>query len=141
MVLRECGQTSTDGEQCEGRLGLGGTLLLLPGRLLAASGFSRYGFAVTLRPIMDERDFYTEKQELKKANYSCPKCRQMSEFQIRWLRRSKKRDLPRGASDYDRAKFAKARDYLVRVDDMLFCPNPRCRNRFEIPNSQTVVFI
>ena len=40
-----------------------------------------------------------------------------------------------------RAKFAKARDYLVRVDDMLNCPNPRCRGRFEIPNSQSVVFI
>jgi len=24
---------------------------------------------------------------------------------------------------------------------MLFCPNPRCRAKFEIPNSQTVVFI
>ena len=90
---------------------------------------------------MDERDFYTEKQEIKRATYNCPKCRQSSEFEIRWLRRSKQRELPRGASDYDRAKFAKARDYLVRVDDMLFCPNPRCRNRFEIPNSQTVVFV
>jgi len=90
---------------------------------------------------MDERDFYTEKQETKKATYVCPKCRQSSEFDIRWLRRSRKKELPRGASELDRAKFAKARDYLVRVDDMLFCPNPRCRSRFEIPNSQTVVFV
>jgi hypothetical protein len=90
---------------------------------------------------MDERDFYTEKQETKSARYSCPKCRQMSDFQIRWLRRSKKKELPRGAGEFDRAKFAKARDYMVRVDDMLFCPNPRCRARFEVPNSQTVVFI
>ena len=90
---------------------------------------------------MDERDFYVEKPETKKATYTCPKCRQSSEFDIRWLRRSKKRDLARGANDYDRAKFAKARDYMVRIDDMLFCPNTGCRNRFEIPNSQTVVFI
>jgi hypothetical protein len=90
---------------------------------------------------MDERDYYVEKPETKKATYTCPKCRQSSEFDIRWLRRSKKRDLPRGANDYDRAKFAKARDYMVRIDDMLFCPNAGCRNRFEIPNSQTVVFI
>jgi len=90
---------------------------------------------------MDERDFYTEKPETKRATYSCPRCRQSSEFEIRWLRRSKKRDLPRGASDYDRAKFANARDYLVRVDDMLFCPNTSCRHRFEIPNSQTVFFV
>jgi len=90
---------------------------------------------------MDERDFYTEKPETKRATYSCPKCRQSSEFQIRWLRRTKKKSIPPGASDYDRAKFAKARDYMVRVDDMLSCPNPRCRGRFEIPNYQTVVFI
>ena len=90
---------------------------------------------------MDERDLYTEKQETKRASYSCPKCKQTSEFQIRWLRRSKKSSLPRGADDYLRAKFANARDYMVRVDDMLNCPNPRCRGRFEIPNSQTVVFV
>lgn len=92
-------------------------------------------------PAMDERDYYIEKQETKTATYSCPKCRQNQEFQIRWLRRTRKRELPRGAGELDRAKFAKARDYMVRVDDMIFCPNPRCRARFEIPNSQTVVFI
>ncbi len=90
---------------------------------------------------MDERDLYTEKQELKRANYTCPKCRQNSDFQIRWLRRSKKPTLPRGADEYLRAKYNNARDYMVRVDDMLNCPNTRCRGRFEIPNSQTVVFI
>ncbi len=97
-------------------------------------------FGITL-PAMDEREFYIEKPETKRATYTCPKCRQRSEFQIRWLRRTKKKSLPPGASDYDRAKFAKARDYLVRVDDVLSCPNPRCRCRFEIPNYQTVVFI
>ncbi|MDQ3011511.1 MAG: hypothetical protein M3X11_12500 [Acidobacteriota bacterium] len=90
---------------------------------------------------MDERDFYTEKQETKTASYVCPKCRQRQDFQIRWLRRSRKRELPRSASDFDRAKFAKARDYMVRVDDMCYCPNSSCRAKFEIPNSQTVVFI
>lgn len=90
---------------------------------------------------MDERDFYQEKTEIKTATYSCPRCRESAEFKIRWLRRSKKRDLPRGAGELDRAKFAKARDYLVRIDDQLFCPNPRCRSKFEIPNSQTVVFV
>ena len=90
---------------------------------------------------MDERDFYTEKPETKKARYTCPKCRESSEFDVRWLRRTRKREIPRGASDFDRAKFAKARDYLVRVDDVIFCPNARCRHRFEIPNSQSVVFV
>ena len=90
---------------------------------------------------MDERNFYTETPEKKKAVFTCPKCRQRTEFPVRWLRRSKKKDLPAGASDLDRAKFAKARDYLVRVDDFLTCPNPRCRCRFEIPNDQTVVLL
>lgn len=90
---------------------------------------------------MDERQYYDERQEVKTATYSCPKCRQSAEFQIRWIRRSKKKNLPRGAGALDQAKFAKARDHMVRVDDMLLCPNARCRNRFDIPNYQTVVFL
>jgi len=90
---------------------------------------------------MDERNFYTETPEMKRATYSCPKCRHSAEFQIRWLRRAKKKNIPPGANDMDRAKFAKARDYLVRADDFLVCPNPRCRSRCEIPNDQTVVFL
>ncbi len=90
---------------------------------------------------MDERDFYTEKPETKSTIYTCPRCRQAAEFHVRWLRRIKKQNLPPGTNARDRAKFAKARDYLVRVDDFLTCPNPRCRGRFEIPSDQTVVFV
>ncbi|OGP50203.1 MAG: hypothetical protein A2Y79_07805 [Deltaproteobacteria bacterium RBG_13_43_22] len=90
---------------------------------------------------MDERNFYTESPENKKGTFTCPKCRQTIEFPVRWLRRTKKKNLPPGAGELDRAKFAKARDYLVRVDDFVNCPNPRCRNRFEIPNDQTVVIL
>jgi hypothetical protein len=90
---------------------------------------------------MDERNFYTESTETKRVSYVCPKCRQTSEFEVRWMRRTKKKALPPGASGQDKAKFAKAGDYLVRVDDALTCPNPRCRRRFEIPSDQTVVFI
>jgi ssDNA-binding Zn-finger/Zn-ribbon topoisomerase 1 len=91
--------------------------------------------------MMDERTFYTEKPEMKGTTYICPKCRQSAEFQVRWLRRTKKKEIPAGAGEIDRAKFAKARDYLVRADDFVVCPNPRCRKRFEIPNDQTVVFV
>jgi len=90
---------------------------------------------------MNERDFYTEKPEMKPATFTCPKCRQPGEVQVRWLRRTKKKEIPAGAGEIDRAKFAKARDYLVRADDFVVCPNPRCRRRFEIPNDQTVVFV
>ena len=90
---------------------------------------------------MDERNYYTESVETKRASFTCPKCRQSAEFEVRWMRRTKKKTLPPGANEQDRAKFAKARDYLVRIDDSLTCANPRCRRRFEIPSDQTVVFV
>ncbi len=90
---------------------------------------------------MDERDYYTETPETKKATYKCPRCNQTFEFQIRWIRRTKKKTIPPGASELDRAKFAKATDYLVRVDDHLVCPNSACRKRFEIPSDQTVALL
>ncbi len=90
---------------------------------------------------MDERNYYTESVEIKRAGFTCPKCRQSAEFEVRWMRRTKKKTLPPGANEQDRAKFAKARDYLVRIDDSLTCSNPRCRRRFEIPSDQTVVFV
>ncbi len=76
---------------------------------------------------------------MKRATYSCPHCRERAEYDVRWLKRTKKRDLTRGANEQDRARFQKSRDYLVRVDDMLMCKN--CRKRFDIPSSQSVVFI
>ena len=88
---------------------------------------------------MNERDFFDERPETKKANYSCPHCRERAEYDVRGLRRPKKDALPRGANEQDRARFAKSRDYMVRVDDLLTCAS--CRRRFDIPNSQTVVFI
>jgi len=59
---------------------------------------------------MDEREICTETPETKRATYTCPKCRQESEFQIRWLRRAKKKEIPPRANDLDRAKSAKAID-------------------------------
>jgi hypothetical protein len=44
-------------------------------------------------------------------------------------------------NEQDRAQYQKSRDYMVRIDDMLMCRNMRCRKRFEIPSSQSVVFI
>jgi uncharacterized protein YbaR (Trm112 family) len=88
---------------------------------------------------MNERDFFNEQQEAKRATYSCPHCRERADYQVRWLRRTKKKELPRGASEQDRARFHNSRDYMVRVDDVLDCP--RCRRRFDIPNAQSVVFI
>jgi uncharacterized protein YbaR (Trm112 family) len=90
---------------------------------------------------MHERDIFDEKQETKKASFVCPTCRERAEYDVRWLKRVKKKQLPRQMSEQDRAQFEKSRDYMVRVDDQLMCKNMRCRRRFEIPSSQTVVFI
>ncbi len=90
---------------------------------------------------MEERDFFSEKDELKPANLSCPFCRQAASYDVRWRRRTKKASLPGHATQEDRMKFAKARSYLVRVDDHINCSNPRCRKRFEITSLQTVAFL
>jgi len=95
----------------------------------------------TRHTIMNERDFFDEKPETKRASYACPHCRERGDYEVRWLRRTKKRQPPRGMNEQQKAQFAKALDYMVRVDDMLVCTNARCRRRFDIPNSQTVVFI
>ena len=88
---------------------------------------------------MRESDFFNEKQETKRATFACPHCRERAEYDVRWLRRTKKQSLPRGASQEDRMRFQNSRDYMVRVDDMLACR--KCRKRFDIPSSQSVVFI
>lgn len=90
---------------------------------------------------MQERDIFDEKQEIKKGNFSCPHCRERNDYDVRWITRRKKRQEPRGLNPHQKAQFQKSRDYMVRVDDMLMCNNIRCRKRFEIPNSQSIVFI
>ena len=88
---------------------------------------------------MKETDFFNEKQESKPATFTCPHCRERGEYEVRWLRRTKKPSLMRGANEQDRARYQKSRDYMVRVDDVLACRS--CRKRFDIPSSQSVVFI
>ena len=90
---------------------------------------------------MNEKDIFDERQETKKMNFACPFCRERNDYDVRWMRRTKKRGSPRQMNEQDRARFDKSRDYMVRVDDMLMCKNMRCRKRFEIPNSQSIVFI
>ena len=90
---------------------------------------------------MHEKDIFDERQETKKATYSCPFCREQNEYDVRWLKRTKKKNPSGRMNEQDRARFNNSKDYMVRVDDQLACRNIRCRKRFEIPSSQTVVFI
>ncbi|MEX2272401.1 MAG: hypothetical protein WD690_13060 [Vicinamibacterales bacterium] len=88
---------------------------------------------------LDERAFFTERPETRQGKYQCPKCRRTSEYSIRWVRRAKKDRLPTGADENDRAKFAKLRDYLLRLDDEVACKT--CGRKFEIPSQHSVQFL
>ena len=63
---------------------------------------------------MEEREFFTEKNESQPQTLSCPTCKQAADYQVRWLRRTKKPSLPPRANEEDRARFQKARDYMIR---------------------------
>jgi len=88
---------------------------------------------------LDERNLFTEKSEMRQGSYQCPKCRRTNEYSIRWVRRSKKDRLPPGANDEDRAKFAKLRDYLLRLDEEVTCKT--CGKKFEIPSQHSLMFV
>jgi hypothetical protein len=88
---------------------------------------------------LDERAFFTDKPENRQGRYQCPKCRRPGDYSIRWVRRSKKDRLPSGADEADRAKFAKLRDYLLRLDDEVTCK--ACGKKFEIPSQQSLLFV
>jgi hypothetical protein len=86
---------------------------------------------------MDERQFFTEKTESQMQTLSCPMCKTAAEYSIKWIRRTKKPSLPGGANEMDRAKFAKARDYMIRLDDVVSCS--KCRKRIEITSKSVVL--
>ena len=88
---------------------------------------------------LDERAFFTDRPETRQARYQCPKCHRAAEYNVRWVRRTKKDRLPAGATEEDRAKFAKLRDYLLRVEDEVVCQT--CGKKFEIPSQQSLLFV
>lgn len=87
---------------------------------------------------LDERALFTDKPETRQGRFQCPKCHRTSEYAIRWVRRTKKDRLPPGADDADRARFAKLRNYLLRLDDAVTCKT--CGKKFEIPSQQSLVY-
>jgi len=87
---------------------------------------------------LDERNFFTERPETRTGRFQCPKCRRTNDYSVRWVRRSKKDRLPPGAGEEDRAKFAKLRDYLLRIDEDVVCKS--CGKKFEIPSQASLLF-
>jgi hypothetical protein len=55
------------------------------------------------------------------------------------VRRTKKDRPPAGADENDRAKFAKLRDYLLRLDDEVVCKT--CGKKYEIPSQHSLMFV
>ena len=90
---------------------------------------------------MEEREMFEEKDQKRSHSLTCPHCHQAGDYELSWLVRTKKRQLPPRADERDRAKFAKARSYMVRKDDMVACKNMRCRKRFEVAGVQSVAFL
>jgi hypothetical protein len=88
---------------------------------------------------LDERSFFSDKNETRTENLTCTKCRRANQYSVRWVRRTKKDRLPPGADERDRAKFAKLRDHLIRVDDEVVCKT--CGRKFEIPSMHSLLFL
>ena len=84
---------------------------------------------------MEERDFFDERPEQRTHVMTCPHCGQQGDYELSWLVRRKKAQLPRGADDRDRARFAKAQSYMVRRDDMVGCKNVRCPSKTRAINA------
>lgn len=79
---------------------------------------------------MNEKLFYDERTETKSQKLICPACRRDDTYPIRWVVRTKKKQPPRGMNDEDRARFARAQSYMVRLDDLVACR--KCRKRIEL---------
>ena len=88
---------------------------------------------------VDERQFFTEKPEQRPARFQCPRCRRTNDYSIKWLRRTKKAQIPSGANEHDRIIFGKSKDHLIRIDDDLVCKT--CGKRFEIPSHRALIFL
>jgi hypothetical protein len=88
---------------------------------------------------VDERQFFTEKPEQRPASLQCSRCRRTNDYSIRWIRRTRKAQVPAGADARARAMFEKVKDHLVRVDESVTCKT--CGKRFEIPSHRNIVFL
>jgi hypothetical protein len=88
---------------------------------------------------LDERAFFSDRPETRSSRLTCNRCRRTNDYNIRWVRRVKKDRLPPGADERDRAKFAKLRDHLIRVDDEVVCKT--CGKKIEIPSLHSLLFV
>ncbi len=88
---------------------------------------------------LDERDFFNNRNETRVDQLVCPRCRRTNEYQMRWVVRHRKDRIPHGADERDRALYAKLRDYMIRIDDVVTCKT--CGKKFDIPSQHSMVFL
>jgi hypothetical protein len=88
---------------------------------------------------LDERDFFHNSNETRSERLTCPRCKRVNDYQMRWVVRTRKDRLPPGADERDRMLYAKLRDYMIRVDDVVTCKT--CGKKFDIPSQHSMVFI
>ena len=110
-------------------------------RILRSGNLGLRQFKRRMPETMEERDFFNETTESRTHTLTCPKCGQAADYKVTWVVRRKKAQLPRQADERDRARFAKAKSYMVRRDDKLACTNIRCRKPFEITTLQSLAFL
>ena len=90
---------------------------------------------------MDERQFCDESRTTKPAVLNCPSCGQRDTYDLSWLVRKKKTSLPAKANEEVRARFAKFQSYMLLLDDVVQCANPRCRRRIDVSGIKTVAYL
>ena len=90
---------------------------------------------------MDERLFFDESRTKKPAHLNCPWCKQRETYQLHWLVRRKKKQLPPRADERARARFEKIQSYMLLLDDVVQCNNPRCRRRFDVSGMKTTAYL
>ncbi len=90
---------------------------------------------------MDERRFCDESKTTKPAVLRCQSCGEQETYQLHWLVRQKKKQLSKGADEGARSQFAKFQSYMVLIDDVVTCGNPRCRRRIEVSGIKTTAYL
>ena len=88
---------------------------------------------------LDERDFFNNRNDTRVDQLTCPRCRRTNDYQMRWVVRVRKDRIPPGADERDRALYAKLRDYMIRIDDVVTCKT--CGKKFDIPSQHSMVFL
>src|SRR5262249_26107072 len=96
----------------------------------------------SLRPqLMEERDFFIETREKRSSELCCTFCRTVQSYELDWVVRKKKGNLPPRADERDRAKFAKLQSYMVLAQDKVACKNMRCRKMFDVTGVKSIAFL